>query len=40
MVHRMYTQASDEGFGEEDVGAVVKLFEGGLEDRVGGSDDE
>jgi 3-hydroxyisobutyrate dehydrogenase-like beta-hydroxyacid dehydrogenase len=39
VVHRLYTQASDEGFGEEDVGAVVKLFERELEDRVGGSTD-
>jgi len=39
VIHRLYTQASDEGFGEEDVGAVVKLFERELEDRVGGSTD-
>lgn len=39
MVHRMYTQASDEGLGEEDVGAVVKLFEQELEDQVAGSDE-
>ena len=34
MVHRLYTQASDEGFAEEDVGAVVKMFEQRAEDRV------
>lgn len=39
MVHRMYTQASDEGFGEEDVGAVVKMFEEELGDRVGDKDE-
>ncbi|WP_152040182.1 NAD(P)-dependent oxidoreductase [Salinigranum salinum] len=38
LVHRMYTQASDEGFGQEDVGAVVKLFEQELADQVGGDD--
>jgi 3-hydroxyisobutyrate dehydrogenase/2-hydroxymethylglutarate dehydrogenase len=38
MVHRLYTQASDEGFGEEDVGAVVKMFEQTLEDEVGEDD--
>lgn len=27
LVHRMYTRASDEGYGQEDVGAVVKMFE-------------
>jgi 3-hydroxyisobutyrate dehydrogenase-like beta-hydroxyacid dehydrogenase len=27
LVHRMYTRASDEGFGQEDVGAVAKMFE-------------
>jgi 3-hydroxyisobutyrate dehydrogenase-like beta-hydroxyacid dehydrogenase len=36
LVHRLYTRASDEGFGEEDVGAVVKMFEQELEDRVSG----
>ena len=36
LVHRLYTRASDEGFGEEDVGAVVKMFEQELEDRVDG----
>lgn len=35
LVHRLYTRASDEGFGEEDVGAVVKMFEQELEDQVG-----
>jgi 3-hydroxyisobutyrate dehydrogenase-like beta-hydroxyacid dehydrogenase len=40
MVHRLYTQASDEGFGDEDVGAVVKLFEQRLGDRVGGTGDD
>jgi 3-hydroxyisobutyrate dehydrogenase/2-hydroxymethylglutarate dehydrogenase len=35
----MYTQASDEGFGQEDVGAVVKLFEQELDDRVGGAEE-
>jgi 3-hydroxyisobutyrate dehydrogenase-like beta-hydroxyacid dehydrogenase len=35
LVHRMYTRASDDGFGQEDVGAVVKLFEQTLEDQVG-----
>jgi 3-hydroxyisobutyrate dehydrogenase-like beta-hydroxyacid dehydrogenase len=35
LVHRMYTQASDDGFGQEDVGAVVKLFEQEIGDRVG-----
>jgi 3-hydroxyisobutyrate dehydrogenase-like beta-hydroxyacid dehydrogenase len=39
VVHRMYTQASDEGFGQEDVGAVVKLFEQELDDRVGGAEE-
>jgi 3-hydroxyisobutyrate dehydrogenase-like beta-hydroxyacid dehydrogenase len=34
VVHRLYRRASDEGFGEEDVGAVVKLFETAAEDRV------
>jgi 3-hydroxyisobutyrate dehydrogenase-like beta-hydroxyacid dehydrogenase len=38
LVHRMYTQASDDGFGQEDVGAVVKLFEQTLADQVGGGD--
>ena len=36
LIHRLYTRASDEGFGEADVGAVVKLFERELQDRVGG----
>ncbi|MDT3437165.1 NAD(P)-dependent oxidoreductase [Haloarcula sp. 1CSR25-25] len=39
LVHRLYTQASDEGFGEEDVGAVVKMFEDELEDRVESADE-
>jgi 3-hydroxyisobutyrate dehydrogenase-like beta-hydroxyacid dehydrogenase len=34
MVHRLYTRASDEGFGEEDVGAVVKMFEERAGDAV------
>lgn len=37
MVHRLYTQASNEGLGEEDVGAVLKMFETELEDQVRGS---
>jgi 3-hydroxyisobutyrate dehydrogenase-like beta-hydroxyacid dehydrogenase len=35
MVHRLYTRASDEGYGEEDVGAVVRMFEEAVGDRVG-----
>jgi len=38
MVHRLYTRASDEGFGGEDVGAVVKMFEQRLEDELGSSE--
>ncbi|SNR66753.1 NAD(P)-dependent oxidoreductase [Halorubrum vacuolatum] len=35
MVHRLYTQASNEGFGEDDVGAVLKMFEEREGDRIG-----
>jgi 3-hydroxyisobutyrate dehydrogenase-like beta-hydroxyacid dehydrogenase len=36
LVHRLYTRASDEGFGEEDVGAVVKMFEERPDEQVTG----
>jgi 3-hydroxyisobutyrate dehydrogenase-like beta-hydroxyacid dehydrogenase len=38
-VHRLYTQASDEGLGQEDVGAVLKMFERDAEDRIGDPSD-
>jgi 3-hydroxyisobutyrate dehydrogenase-like beta-hydroxyacid dehydrogenase len=36
LVHRLYTRASDEGFGEADVGAVVKMFEEQPDEQVTG----
>jgi 3-hydroxyisobutyrate dehydrogenase-like beta-hydroxyacid dehydrogenase len=38
-VHRLYTQAADDGLGEQDVGAVIKMFEQDLEDQLGSRDD-